>query len=114
MAVKKKLSTKQWLSVAGWFFPLLVASLIGIFYSQLPEEVPLYYSLPWGKEQLAPKAELFVIPLLLLTISAVNNLMVWRWRKNGFDFLSMIVICFSLICSLFGLITVAQIINIII
>lgn len=114
MTVKKKISTKQWLVVGGWFFPLLVAGLIGLFYTQLPKELPLYYSLPWGKEQLSSKTELFIIPSLLLVISTINNLMVLRWRKNGFEFLAMVVACFSLICSLFGLITVVQIISIVI
>jgi len=58
------------LSVFGvnLFFILLVF----LFQSKLPPVVPLYYGLPKGSEQLAPKLALTFPALLALMITAIN------------------------------------------
>ncbi len=46
--------------------------LIAALWRFIPPQVPLFYCLPWGQEQLADKIWLFLIPISLLFLSAVN------------------------------------------
>jgi hypothetical protein len=51
-------------------FSFLIAQLglILFFWKKLPPEVPLFYSRPWGKEQLVNPRFLFLLPGLTLVI----------------------------------------------
>jgi len=59
---------------------LFLISLLAILLSwkKLPPEIPLYYSQPWGTEQLAKPANLFILPfanfLVLLFTLLINKL----------------------------------------
>ncbi|MBP8591516.1 hypothetical protein KBI33_03600 [Candidatus Shapirobacteria bacterium] len=66
-----------------WFSPvifgnllLVIASLILVFffYSKLPPQVPLFYSQPRGRGQLASPSLLFILPGISFLILAVNFL----------------------------------------
>lgn len=66
-----------------WFSPfifgnllLIIASsvLIFLFYSQLPPQVPLFYSQPRGHEQLVSPPFLFLLPGISFLILVVNFL----------------------------------------
>lgn len=47
----------------------LTLFILGFFFSKLPPQVPLFYSLPWGEEQLAPPYYFFLLPgITILTI----------------------------------------------
>lgn len=43
-----------------------------IIINRLPPIIPLFYSRPWGEEQLIPKLVLFAAPITSLTFLAVN------------------------------------------
>lgn len=54
------------------FFAL--STLVLIFkWPQLPPEVPLYYSLPWGEEQLTSPYALLILPLSCLLVFLLNS-----------------------------------------
>lgn len=36
--------------------------LVGIFFGRLPPEVPLFYSRPWGEDQIVLRIFLFMVP----------------------------------------------------
>lgn len=48
------------------------ASLIGLLYKHIPFQVPLFFSRPWGEEQLVPKIYLFSLPAGLIILTIVN------------------------------------------
>jgi len=48
-------------AVVGW-------GLLAVFWVKLPPLVPLWYSRPWGEEQLANPAFLWVIPAAILVL----------------------------------------------
>lgn len=58
------------------FIAFLIVSLIFIFYNQLPLKLPLFYSLPWGENQLISKQQFFLLPIVLLLIILVNTFIV--------------------------------------
>jgi len=56
------------------FGVILLASLLVlfIFWRKLPPQIPLYYSLPWGEEQLAQTFFILILPFSSLVLGLVN------------------------------------------
>lgn len=81
--------------------------------SFLPEKIPLFYSRPWGEEQLASKNWLFLIPFSSLIVSTFSNQMGKFLRKKNGDFLSFVLNGISLLFSILGTVTVLKIISLI-
>lgn len=52
---------------------LMMASLITLIQSKLPSKVPLFFSLPWGENRLAPKLMLYLLP------GTTVLLMIFNW-----------------------------------
>lgn len=65
-----------------FMLPIIATVLTSIFitllflvsYSQLPDKLPLFYSLPWGEAQLAGKQQFFLLPIILVLTCLVNSL----------------------------------------
>lgn len=75
--------------------------LVGLFIWQLPPEIPLWYSLPSGKMQLASPPWLLVIPGLSM-IFFMTNLITMRWgqtlisvRISMMTWLSALMLCLA-------------------
>lgn len=49
--------------------------LILVSYQKLPPLIPFFNSQPWGVERLGPSAAILIMPFLLFTIFAVNNVL---------------------------------------
>lgn len=65
-------------SLAARFFILTtIADLIVILvkWPQFPPQVPLFYSLPWGKQQLTSPSFLLLLPLTSSAIFFINTLL---------------------------------------
>ncbi len=78
-------------------------------YDTLPPEVPMYFSRPWGENQLTSPSRLFFLPLYCLLVWLLNYLFsVFYLRKS--QLLSKLLLVFSLI---FCLLTTVALINII-
>lgn len=97
---------------ANFLFVVTGLLLVLVKWSALPDQVPLFYSRPWGEEQLAQKPIIFLLPAISLAVFWVNNLLTGRflkdknlfWNQAG-DFISLTV---SLLCliSLIKIITI--------
>ena len=91
---------------------LLILSSIGflvIKFGDLPPQVPLYFSLPWGENQLAPASSLFFMPTFSIVIAILNNLLAAIMVNSQVLFARLLVI-FSLIFSIFTAISVFNIV----
>jgi len=64
---KFKIATRVFLV----FFTLSLLILI-LKWQNLPLEVPLYYSLPWGEAQLATPFDLLILPLVSFFVFILN------------------------------------------
>lgn len=111
--MEEKQSKKNLLAKLFWLNSLLIIAELGAILLEkniLPTLVPLFYSRPWGKEQLASPNNLFIIPLssflLLLFNLAVGKLL----QKKGEEFLALVINTGSLLFSLLGAITILRII----
>lgn len=94
------------------FIILLQLALLLFKFNNLPEQVPLYYSLPWGESQLASVSALFLLPTLSIVIMLLNNLLAALFL-NTLKFLSQLLVVFALLFSVLAFITLFQIINLI-
>jgi len=94
------------------FIVIQLAVLIWQF-GNLPQQVPLYYSLPWGELQLASASTLFIIPTLSIVLFLVNHLFAIGFSQKNI-LLSNLLIFTSLIVSFFFLLTLLKIIYLVV
>jgi hypothetical protein len=75
------LTRKGWL-VSGSLMGLTVVAAL-VFFWRLPEQIPLFYSLPYGYSQLADKVYLWLLPTLsFLFWLGLSIIMVWLIEKD--------------------------------
>lgn len=89
---------------------IAVIIIILIKYSTLPSKVPLFYGRPWGNDQLALKNFLFLIPALSIAFLLIQVTLSNIFFKKNNIFLAFLTVNFSLLFSLFGIITLVNII----
>ena len=95
------------------FLVVFQFSYVWYRYNDLPPEVPLFYSRPWGAEQLANSSLILLLPLLSLVIMLFNNLLA-VFFLHSHSLLSRLLIITSLIFSALSLITIFRSINLVI
>jgi len=101
-------------SIFRWnlFFIILQISVLVWRFTNLPSQVPLYYSLPWGEIQLASASALFLLPTFSLVILLINNLFYISLATTN-TLLSRLLIFASLAVSFFFLVTLVKIVYLI-
>lgn len=82
---------------------LLLGQILTIVFTwrRFPPELPLFYSLPWGKEQLTTPVGLFLLPLLSLSVFFLNLLLTFfitQQEKLIQKMLDTAAAVFSLLC----------------
>ncbi|MFH1602076.1 MAG: hypothetical protein ABIB61_03920 [Candidatus Shapirobacteria bacterium] len=80
------------------------------FFTKLPPQIPLYFSLPWGESQLTSSFSLLLLPLFSLIVLFFNLFLASSLIENS-DFLADFLIIGSLIFSLFSLMAILESIN---
>lgn len=111
---------RLWLTKA-YFYPLLFAVIsiviqstaISFYLPQLPPELPLYYSRPWGQAQLASPYSLFILPGFCLGTLLLNSTLVILLLGKK-EFLSACLMWTNTIINILSLITLLKIIFLII
>jgi hypothetical protein len=79
------------------FFQFL---LLAVKFRQLPEEIPLYYSLSWGESQLANSSQLFLLPIISTVVFITNHFFASVLFSQD-RLLSRLLTIFSLVVSVF-------------
>lgn len=85
-----------------FFMSILQAAVLLTFMNQLPAEIPLFYSLTWGAQQLAPVYFLFIFPSLsfiLILINLFSSIIFFDLEIKDY-FLAKLLAFFTLILSL--------------
>lgn len=91
------------------FFICFQIGLLAWKFANLPPQVPLYYSLPWGSSQLVNSSSLFLLPTISVVILFIDNLFSVSFFKN-FRLISLFSIVTSLIISFFLAVTLFKIV----
>lgn len=87
--------------------------LIIWFYGQLPPQIPLFFSRPWGQAWLASPSSIFILPLFSLITLLLNYFLALYFHSQKI-LISQLLVIFGFIISLFSTISVIKIINLII
>lgn len=98
-----------WLSIIPLICALVIAVIILIFFRFLPEKLPLFYSLPWGENQLVYHRQFLIVPLSMSSISILNFILSQQLHPSQ-SFFKKILIFSSLISSLILTITFFKIV----
>jgi hypothetical protein len=88
---------------------LFIAILILLH--SLPENLPFFYSLPWGEPQLAKKYQLLILPAATLCITLVNLIIFLQLSKTQ-QFLREVLKLTSMIVTLVLIISFLKIVYI--
>jgi len=59
-------------------FILLMIISFAITFQMLPNEIPLFYSLPWGDDQIARLPQFALLPFIAGTVAMVNLIISWQ------------------------------------
>ena len=86
--------------------------LIVIKFDNLPVQVPLYYSLPWGSQRLVSGALLFLLPSFSIVFLLINNLLA-AFTLHSIQIISRLLVVFSLVYSVLSAITLIHIVYLI-
>lgn len=98
------------LYVASFSLAVLTIILVAARFGSLPPFVPLFYSKPWGEEQLISKIALFAVPLLILIFLFINMGLAKAIAGNfNNSLVSLILSGLSILVALLGTITVLRI-----
>lgn len=82
-------------------------------YTDLPPEIPLFYSRPWGAEQLASSSSAFLLPVITIIVMILNNfLAVFLLRSNSL--LSRLLVITSLLFSVLSLVAILRSISLVV
>lgn len=101
-SIRSGLITSIALSVMQWI-------IFGLFVWQLPPEIPLYFSLPTGQNQLANKDMYILIPLVCLSITILNSILM-RFKKDTPPVYASIIVWSSVLICLLGTISMLHIV----
>jgi len=93
------------------FFALLLLTFCFLILtiSRLPPEIPLFYSRPWGEEQLASKYFLWFL-LIGLSICALIDIILATLVSEKFPLLAQILIWTGVLILLMGSLTIIKIV----
>jgi hypothetical protein len=97
-----------------WNLIFIITQIAFLFwkFNLLPPQIPLYYSLPWGKSQLTQASLLFILPTISLILLLINNLFAISLIKTSL-LLSRILLAISLIFSFLSLVALIHIVYLI-
>lgn len=79
-------------------------------YPNLPPQIPLYFSQPWGEPWLAPVPIIFLLPSFSLIILLVNSSIALLIHRQ-WPLLAKLLLAFSLIFVILASVSLFQIIN---
>lgn len=112
----RHLLTNKPFSIPIRIFVLIIISsfiILGITLRVLPPLVPLYYSLPWGEEQLVRTSQLFILPFTTLLVFVINLLLI-LFIANKDRFITLLILWGNCFIALIGAITLFKIILLVI
>lgn len=81
-------------------------------FNQLPSQVPLFYSLPFGENQLGYASQLFFLPIFSITVGLINNAIAAIFLSSS-QFLSLSLTIFSVVYSFLSAYSLYQIISLV-
>lgn len=61
---------------------ILILTIFALNYTKLPAQIPLFYSLPWGEEQLVALPQFIILPSIIALVILVNLVISWHLHES--------------------------------
>lgn len=71
-----------WLGLSPLILSLAITVAIFTIVNFLPAKLPLFYSLPWGENQLANHQQFLIIPAIITILTLLNLLISWHLHPS--------------------------------
>lgn len=98
-----------WIGLFPLVLSIITALTIVILLNFLPPKLPLFYSLPWGEDQLATHQQFFIIPASIALIAPLNLVISWQLHPSQ-SFLKKVLLVSSTIVSFILTLTLIKIV----
>jgi hypothetical protein len=106
---QKQDSVVFWSTSVSILMALILSTIYLIYFDQLPNQIPFFYSLPWGDTQLADKKQFFILPALIVLTALVNLTITWHLHSSQLT-MKRIIVSSTTIIALLALIAGLRII----
>ncbi|MBI2593409.1 hypothetical protein HYW44_02095 [Candidatus Daviesbacteria bacterium] len=91
-----------WPITASLLLILAIISCWGLFYLNLPKELPIFYSLSWGDSQFGHINQFLLFPSLMSLTIFVNLILSWHLHYSQVLIKRILAIATFIICLLFA------------
>lgn len=98
-----------WINLTPLIVSFSFTLFIIIFGRILPPKLPLFYSLPWGDNQLGNHQQLLIIPGIITLITLLNLILSWQLHSSQI-FFKRLLLYSSWLITLILIITFSKII----
>lgn len=61
---------------------ILILTAFALNYTKLPAQIPLFYSLPWGAEQLVTLPQFIILPAIIALVVLINLSISWHLHAS--------------------------------
>jgi hypothetical protein len=61
---------------------VIILFLLFLNLNRLPPQLPLFYSLPWGDNQLGTLAQFIILPAIIILVSLINLFITWQLHSS--------------------------------
>jgi len=97
---------------ATFILNILGVVAIGLVFVHLPPQIPLYYSRPWGEDQITTPIFLFILPLgsLLFHCTSIFLIITQTYRYRVY---AQLLLTFSLVVAILASFTIYNIIRLV-
>ncbi len=89
----------RWINIAPFVLSLILGVVILFGIRSLSPKLPLFYSLPWGDDQLATHQEFLLIPASIIVVTLLNSVISWQLHPSQ-SFFKKILLFSPLVVSL--------------
>ena len=97
----------------GVILIIIQVGLIIFFYPKLPPQIPLFFSRPWGEQQLIQPILIIILPIFSLVFLIINSLIASMFLEKE-KFLSQILAFGSVLFATFNTIALVKIFSLVI
>lgn len=94
-----------------FLFTLFSFFYIGFYYTKLPSQIPLWYSLIWGADRLSIKQYIFIIPSISLVIFLASSFYSYLYLKSNIKEVARFISTLSFVSVLFLTLSTLNIVN---
>jgi UDP-GlcNAc:undecaprenyl-phosphate/decaprenyl-phosphate GlcNAc-1-phosphate transferase len=99
--IKKNLTT-TFVKVFGFNFGLIAfgSAYLLLRFEYLNKLIPLWYTMPWGTQQLTTRVHIFVLPALMALITSCSVVLIYFMKKFYLRYGTTLMYAFTTLCNL--------------